>query len=220
MTLFLANEGEPGFDKLTDAAEVNAFFDTHFADIVPLIPDLAETFLQNPTGILGTVRCKRWTDGEHFLLLGDAAHAIVPFHGQGMNAAFEDCRAFDIAIDQFGNDWPALFAAVENERVANSNAIADMALENYIEMRDSVNDPAFKLQKALSFELERRLPRHFVPRYSMVMFHDEIPYADAQARGEVQKRLLAELANNASTLDDIDMDAAVSRVVEVLQELP
>jgi kynurenine 3-monooxygenase len=139
------------------------------------------------------------------LLLGDAAHAIVPFHGQGMNAAFEDCTAFDSLLDSH-DSWEPLFAAFDRLRRPNAEAIAQMALENYIEMRDTVRDPRFERFKSLSVDLERRFPDRFIPRYSMVMFHPEIPYAEALRRGNVQAEILAELdaAVVAGTVVDPD----------------
>ena len=211
LTLFMANDGEPSFASLDSDAAVAAFFEKEFPDLVPLLPDLTGEYSRNPVGILGTVRCRHWHDGN-VLLIGDAAHAIVPFHGQGMNLAFEDCVLLDELVDKHGPDWPAVFAAFENGQLANANAIADMALDNYVEMRDRVRDPAFVLHKSLAFELERRLPDRFIPRYSMVMFHPEIPYAVAQQRGAAQQALLRELAAGASTIDDIDIDAAVREV--------
>jgi kynurenine 3-monooxygenase len=211
LTLFMPNEGRHGFDSLDDAAKVRTFFRRWFADVVPLIPDLTETFLTNPVGILGTVRCRRWHHGGNVLLIGDAAHAIVPFHGQGMNLAFEDCMLLERILEA-EQGWEQAFAAFETEQLPNANAIADMALENYVEMRDTVRDPRYRLRKELSFELERRLPGRFIPRYSMVMFHDDIPYAVAQQRGAVQQELLDELVRNASSLDEIDINAAETMV--------
>jgi len=219
LTLFLAMRGSPSFGELTTQPEVLAFFRRYFGDVVGLVPSLAETFLANPTGELGTVRCRRWHDAGKALLMGDAAHAIVPFHGQGMNAAFEDCRVFDELMSSGKCDKLTLFGDFQDRRIDNVNAIADMALENYVEMRDSVNDPAFLLQKSLAFELERRQPDRFIPRYSMVMFHDEISYAEARRRGAAQKRLLEELTAGADSLDDIDLDVAERRVVETLPPL-
>jgi kynurenine 3-monooxygenase len=141
------------------------------------------------------------------LLLGDAAHAVVPFHGQGMNCAFEDCLELDRQLADHGNNYAAAFAAVETARKPNADAIADMALENYIEMRDLVAQPRFQLQKQLEFVLERRHPGVFVRRYGMVMFHT-LPYAEAQRRGEVQQRILDELTADVTALDDIDLDHA------------
>ncbi len=215
LTLFLPNEGEPSFATLEDPAAVKAFFEREFPDIVPLLPDLTGQFTANPVGILGTVRCRHWHD-RNVLLIGDAAHAIVPFHGQGMNIAFEDCRLLDEILASGASDWEDAFARFEALQHANGNAIADMALDNYVEMRDRVRDPQFVLMKQLAFELERRLPGHFIPRYSMVMFHAEIPYAVARQRGAEQAALLRELTANAARLEDIDIDAAVERVREAL----
>ena len=209
LTLFLPNEGTDSFSMLATSSEVESFFGRHFADVVPLIPDLAETFLANPLGILGTVRCRHWHDGGKLLLIGDAAHAIVPFHGQGMNLAFEDCVLLERMIQDEGT-WAEVFAGFETQQIHNANAIANMALENYVEMRDTVRDPRFKLRKDLSFELERRLPGHFIPRYSMVMFHAEIPYAVAERRGALQMKLLDDLIQDAESLAEIDIDAAES----------
>lgn len=150
------------------------------------------------------------------LLIGDAAHAIVPFHGQGMNLAFEDCVLFESLLRAGGQEWESLFSRFEQLQLANANAIADMALENYVEMRDTVRDPRFALQKQLAFELERRMPDRFIPRYSMVMFHAGISYSDAQRRGEIQKSLLEELTRGAQTMEDIDLSAAEAAVREQL----
>jgi kynurenine 3-monooxygenase len=150
-------------------------------------------------------------------MVGDAAHAIVPFHGQGMNAAFEDCVALDELIGTHGYDWHAVFAAFEATRAPNARAIAEMALENYLEMRDEVRDAKFELRAALSFELERRFPGHWVPRYSMVMFHPEIPYAEAQRRGGLQGGVLRELTARATSLADVDFARAAELVSTFLR---
>lgn len=214
-TLFQPIEGPSSFAELDSKEKVRRFFERHFADVVSLIPDLTEAFARNPTGILGTVRCRHWhVDGE-LLLIGDAAHAVVPFHGQGMNLAFEDCVVLDEILAGGTRDWQKVFETFEQRQLANSNAIADMALENYVEMRDTVRDPKFMLRKSLAFELERRLPGRFIPRYSMVMFHDEIPYAEAQRLGTLQQALLEDLTRNTATLADIDLDAAAQRAAEL-----
>jgi kynurenine 3-monooxygenase len=206
-TLFLPLAGEPSFAALS-VTNVREFFRREFADAAPLIDELETQYARSPTGMLGTVRCRPWTDGRRYLLLGDAAHAIVPFHGQGMNAAFEDVLAFDRLLDEHGADWARVFEAFELERRANADAIADMALENYVEMRDTVRDPRFELRRALAFELERRFPQHFIPRYSMVMFHPEISYAEAQRRGALQERVLTELTAGVSSHRDVDYQLA------------
>ncbi len=219
VTLFLPNTGEPSFASLTDAAALREFFASTFPDTLDLIPGLEQQFFTNPTGELGTVRCSPWHYGDKALLIGDAAHAVVPFHGQGMNCAFEDCAALDDLVATHGDDWTATFAALSARRKPNADAIADMALENYVEMRDTVRDPGFQLRKELAFELERRLPERFIPRYSMVMFHAEIPYAQAKMRGQVQLELLQSLTRNANTLGEVDLDAAERHVREKLSPL-
>ncbi len=222
-TLFLARDAAPGFAQLRDAASVDAFFAREFADVHARIPDLAAQFLANPQGRLGTLYCRPWVHGGRVALLGDAAHAIVPFHGQGMNCAFEDCVALDRLLGAHGDDTAAALAAYEAERKPNADAIARMALENYVEMRDGVRDPRFELQRELAFELERRHPARFVPRYSMVMFRPDIPYVTALERGERQQELLAEFTGDAQTLADVDharADAAVRARLAPLAKPP
>lgn len=207
-TLFMPHSTpSPSFAEVADGASGARLFASQFPDVVPLVPDLEAQYEQNPVGVMGTVRCDAWHWRDQVLLIGDAAHAIVPFHGQGMNAGFEDCVVLDGLLDRC-DDWGALFAAVTEARKGNADAIADMALENYIEMRDTVRDPRFHIKKAVAFELERRMPDRFIPRYSMVMFHDEIPYATAQSRGVVQAALLDEVTVGAASIDDVDLGAA------------
>ena len=191
-TLFLARDGPRSFAALGSAQAVQEFFAREFADAVPLLPDLTAQFAAHPQGQLGTVHSAPWHRGGEVLLLGDAAHAIVPFHGQGMNAAFEDCAELD-ALLASRQGWAEVFTRFEQARRANTAAIAQMALENYLEMRDAVLDAGFVRRKALAMSLERRFPERFIPRYSMVMFHPEIPYAEALRRGAVQEQLLREL---------------------------
>jgi kynurenine 3-monooxygenase len=191
-TLFLARTGQNSFSSLTTPQAVSDFFQREFPDAVPLMPDLLAEFAANPPGQLGTVRLTPWHVGGRVLLLGDAAHAIVPFHGQGMNAAFEDCLALDTLLDRH-DEWEPLFTQFEQSRQPNTAAIAQMALENYTEMRDTVLDAGFVRRRAIAMELERRFPDRFIPRYSMVMFHPEITYAEALRRGTVQAQILQEL---------------------------
>jgi kynurenine 3-monooxygenase len=210
VTLFLAQRGEESFASLTDGPRIEAFFARHFPDVRTLIPNLAAEFLQRPTGAMGTVRCGSWSVDEQLLLIGDAAHAITPFHGQGMNCAFEDCRELVTLLDSSGPQpsWSELFRRFEQLRRPQTDAIATMAIENYLEMRDTVRDPKFHLHKALSLELERRHPQRFVPRYSMVMFHDEIPYALAFERGAIQDEILTTLTRDTDKLAGIDFEHA------------
>jgi kynurenine 3-monooxygenase len=214
-TLFLPHSGEPSFASVT-AAGARAFFEREFADAVPLIPALEREYAEHPVGHLGTVHCRPWSAANRVLLVGDAAHAIVPFHGQGMNAAFEDCVVLDELVGRHenagGHDWPAIFSSFESERAPNARAIAEMALENYREMRDEVRDMKFQLRADLSFELERRFPGRFIPRYSMVMFHPEISYAEAQRRGAFQSQILSDLTASVDSLDRVDFTRAAKLV--------
>jgi kynurenine 3-monooxygenase len=193
-TLFLPQTGHPGFDTLSSDAAVREFFRRQFATAAALIPDLAAQFRNHPAGHLGTIHTEPWACGG-VLLLGDAAHAIVPFHGQGMNAAFEDCVLLDslLASEGPGCDWPAIFTRFNRARYADTEAIAQMALENYAEMRSAVLDERFLRQKAWALQLERLYPTRFIPRYSMVMFHPEISYSEALRRGGIQQQILAVL---------------------------
>jgi kynurenine 3-monooxygenase len=210
-TLFLARNGEaaPGFDQLDSDDKVRGFFAAHFPDALRLVPDLAEQFAAHPQGLLGTVYCPQWQDNETLLLIGDAAHAIVPFHGQGMNCAFEDCRILDELLAISPDDAFTRFA---NSRREDCLAIAQMALENYGEMRDAVRDPLFQRQKALSLDLERAHPERFVPRYSMVMFRDDIPYSLALQRGRIQQQILTELTSTADATAGMAQDLVNSRL--------
>jgi kynurenine 3-monooxygenase len=206
-TLFLPWDGTPGFNQLDTPATVQAFFDAEFPDARPLIDDLTGTFFSNPTGRLGTLYCWPWHDRDRVLLLGDAAHAIVPFFGQGMNCAFEDCTVLDTVLDTFNGDWAHGFATFAQARKAHTDAIAEMALENFIEMRDRVNDPRFVLMRDVGLELERRYPETFIPKYAMVSFH-RIPYADVRQRGQAQAALLEALTEGHTTLAEIDWSHA------------
>lgn len=183
-TLFLPARGGTASFAALAAAPMTArqFFVREFPDVLALMPDFDAEFARHPIGILGTVRASRWHIGGQLLLAGDAAHAIVPFHGQGMNCAFEDCLALRDLFDQ-QPDWTAAFAAFEAARRPQAEAIARMALENYQEMRDDVLDPEFLAERDLARALERLYPGRIIPRYSMVMFHPEIPYATALRRG-------------------------------------
>jgi kynurenine 3-monooxygenase len=212
-TLFLALKGRPSFASV--GADVRSFFVAHFADALPLIPKLESEYNAHPVGRLGTLTCAPWSHLGRVLLIGDAAHAIVPFHGQGMNAAFEDCVELDRLLGEHGSDWARICAEFERRRTGNAAAIAAMALENYREMRDDVRNPKFRLKTEVAFELERR-HAEFIPRYAMVMFHPEISYAEARRRGAVQAEILELLTQNARALDDVDFKRAAELIDERL----
>jgi kynurenine 3-monooxygenase len=218
-TLFLPMRGAPSFASLDTPRAIDEFLSASFPDARALMPDGVAEFQKNPIGYLGTVRTRGWHVGGDALLIGDAAHAIVPFHGQGMNCCFEDCVELDALLGR-SPTWESAFAEFEARRKPDTDAIAEMAIENYLEMREHVADPGFRLRQSLAHELETRHPRRFVPRYSMVMFHHEIPYHIARERGRIQAALLAELTAGARTLEDIDYERAGRAVESRLPELP
>ncbi len=217
VTLFLPSSGEPSFETVRNGAEARAFFERDFADASALIPDLERDFDAHPTGVLATLYLDRWHLRGDAVLLGDAAHAMVPFHGQGMNCAFEDCVALADHLERTP-DREAAFAAFQRERLPNAQAIQQMALENYLEMRDRVDDDDYLLQRALERELAERHPTRFVPRYSMVTFM-RLPYATAFERGRIQRELLAELTRGHDSLATVDRELADRLVAERLAPL-
>jgi kynurenine 3-monooxygenase len=217
VTLFLPNEGEPSFTTVRNGADARALFERDFADALPLIPNLEHDFAHNPTGVLATLYLERWHLADRAVLLGDAAHAMVPFHGQGMNCAFEDCVALAEHLDRVP-DRESAFAAFQAERLPNARAIQQMALENYLEMRDRVDDDDYLLQRELERRLAERHPERFVPRYTMVSFR-RVPYAVAYERGRQQRELLVELTRGHSTLDTLDWTHVDALVRERLSPL-
>ena len=205
--LFLPFAGADSFAEIRSAADAIRFFESRFPDALPLMPHLAENYFANPTGAMVTVKCSPWHVDGRALLLGDAAHAIVPFFGQGINCGFEDCTALMELVDVHGSDWASIFAAFEHVRKVNTDAIAEMAIENFTEMRDRVADSRFLFRKKVELALEAKYPRWFVPKYAMVTFH-RIPYSVALARGLVQERILAELCDSISRVEDLDWKRA------------
>ena len=216
--LFLPFEGESSFAALDNESNVLSFFKAEFPDALQLMPHLTENFFANPTGAMVTIKCSPWHVDGKALLLGDAAHAIVPFFGQGMNCAFEDCTRFLGLLDCFGSDWPVLFSEFEKARKADTDAIADLAIENFVEMRDRVADPRFLFRKKVELELEKKYPAQFVPKYAMVTFH-RTPYSVAAERGAIQDRMLSDLCDSVQRLEDVDWNKAETLVQRELAPL-
>jgi kynurenine 3-monooxygenase len=209
-TLFLPFEGPLSFESLDSPEAVMDFFRIQFPDAVPLIPDLTEQFFANPVGAMTMVKCFPWSVGGRALILGDAAHAMVPFYGQGMNCGFEDCSVLSALIDKRlsdTRDWESVFTEFERERKPDADAIAEMALENFVEMRDKVADPRFLLEKKVERLLAERFSGEYVPRYSLVTF-SRVPYRFAQRAGAVQNRILAELCRDLKRAEDVDWNKA------------
>ncbi|TWT44232.1 Kynurenine 3-monooxygenase [Phycisphaerae bacterium RAS1] len=189
-TLFFQHDGPLSFASLRTDADVRQFFITQFPDAVPLMPTLVEDFRANPTGAMMTVRCAPWNYQGKIVLLGDAAHAVVPFYGQGANASFEDCVALDECIRELAPDWPRVFGDYAGRRKPHADAIADLALKNFIEMRDKTASRAFRMYKRIDRTLHRALPGVYTPLYTMVSF-SLVPYGDAVRRARRQDRVLA-----------------------------
>ena len=205
--LFLPFEGADSFADLTTPQDVVAFFASRFPDALLLMPQLADNYFANSTGAMVTIKCSPWHVEGKSLLLGDAAHAIVPFFGQGINCGFEDCTYLAELLDGNGAQWARVFEEFEAARKVNTDAIADMAIENFAEMRDRVADPRFLFKKKLELAMEAKYPRLFVPKYSMVTFH-RVPYSTAMARGGVQDKILAQLSDAVDRVEDIDWGKA------------
>lgn len=212
VTLFMKNEGAAGsFAALENEEQVVAFFEREFPDFVPLVPNLADEFLKNPTGRLGTIYNSGWSLDNRAVLVGDSAHSIVPFHGQGMNLALESCRLLNQLLVEYSNNIEHAFALYEQSRKPDADAIAAMALENYVEMRSGVIDPDYLLARELALELERKFPHSAAARYGMVMF-TTMPYAQVQKRANQQAKIYADLVRGAKDLNAIDFDDAETQL--------
>ena len=239
-TFFFRSKGEVSFESLDTRDKVFDFFKQQFPDAVPLMPTLVDDFFSNPTGTMVTIKCSPWHVENKVALLGDAAHAIVPFFGQGMNCAFEDCTILDEIIgrretgnrkpetgdrparrsraqgDEGGRpEWKSIFQEYENARKVNTDAIADLAVENFTEMRDLVAQLKFQLRKKVEQALQMKWPGRFIPKYSMVTFH-RIPYSVALKKGKIQDRILQELVESIDKVEQLDWAKADRLIREQL----
>ena len=204
-TLFFPMTGTKSFETVKTEKDILDLFQSQFYDAIKLIPNLVEDFQKNSTGDLASVYCKPWHLGDKALLIGDAAHAVVPFFGQGMNASFQDCSTLAKLMGQNKNDWKTIFNTFSSVQVENGHAIADMAIENYLEMRDHVNDTEYKKRRNVELKLERMFPGQFIPRYSMVSFH-QIPYAEVYQRGGKQFKIIGDVLKADPSGQSIDKD--------------
>lgn len=206
-TLFLPFEGENSFASIKNDSDVITFFKTNFSDTSTLMPTLVEDYFHNPTASLINVSCFPWSYQDSVVLMGDAAHAIVPFYGQGMISGFEDVRVFDELLDLKHSNLKLVFEKFQNSRKPNADAIAQMALDNFIEMRDKVGDAQFLLRKKIDAHLHELYKDQWIPQYTLVTFSPNVPYAEAKKRGDVQSEILdrilqiPQIETNWETLD-------------------
>ncbi len=192
-TLFFPFEGDPSFASLDTKEKVKAFFEKTFADTIPLMPTLTADFFNNATASLVTVKCYPWIREDKFALIGDAAHAIVPFFGQGMNCGFEDCVILNSLIDKHNEDWPVILEEYQTLRKPDADAIADLALTNFVEMRDKVADPKFLLQKKIEAAFSKKYPDKWIPAYAQVTFSPHIRYSEALKSSARQEAIMQEI---------------------------
>ncbi len=211
-TLFMPNDNaERNISQLETNQNVLDFFNQVMPDAVPHMPNLADDYFSNPTGSLLTVKCFPWNIGGKALLIGDAAHSMVPFFGQGMNCCFEDCYHFDFLVEKYGNDWQTIFEEFGKIRKENTDAIADLAIENFVEMRDLVANATFVLKKKADALLEEKYPEYFISKYAMVTFH-RLPYAIAKQRGQIQDKILMEICGKINAIEELDLEDAISKI--------
>jgi len=198
VTLFLSySEGSYNFDNLITKEKIIEFFEKDFPDTLALIPDVLKEFENNPTGKLGTVKCYPWAYKGNTLLLGDSSHAIVPFYEQGMNASFEDVFVFDSVLNQFEGDWATVFSEFQKQRKIDADAIADLAIDNYYEMRDHVANPLFKEKRIVEMGLEKFFPTEYFSKYSLVTFNEHIGYHEAMTKGRAQDKVLLKMVEES-----------------------
>lgn len=213
VTLFLSyDEGEYNFNNLTTPEIVTEFFKKEFPDALELMPNLEEDFFENPTAPLGTVKCSPWHYKGNTLLMGDSAHAIVPFYGQGMNASFEDVVEFDAVLDQHEGNWENIFSEYEKTRKKDTDAIADLAIDNFHEMKDHVGQAIFQEKRKLEMALEKEFPEEYSSKYSLVTFNEHIGYREAMIRGRAQDKAILNMLADGSIAPNHDIKDILDKV--------
>lgn len=216
-TLFFPFEGELSFASLKTEEQVREFLTTQFPNVVKLSPNVVQEYMNNPNGALVTVKCFPWVYSDKLALLGDASHAIVPFFGQGMNAGFEDCFEFGNLLDKHGDNWADMLNEFQHVRKVNADAIADMAVENFIEMRDKVADQKFLLRKKIEAKLNKLFPENYVSKYSLVSFSIK-PYSFALEMGFRQDALFEKVLSIPNIEENWDSEETLSILKVLLTE--
>ena len=219
VTLFLSyDEGEFNFNNLTTEENITKFFKQEFPDALALIPNILEEFVNNPTAPLGTIKCSPWAYKNN-VLMGDASHAIVPFYGQGMNASFEDVYVLNSILDEEYRDWETVFKTYQKRRKKDTDAIADLAIDNFYEMIDHVANPLFKQKRVLEMELEKNFPEQYFSKYSLVTFNEDIGYNQALQQGRAQDKALLNLIADKKIDTNPNMDkVALEELLKKVQQ--
>ncbi|MDO7171872.1 FAD-dependent oxidoreductase [Mariniflexile sp. AS56] len=220
VTLFLSfNDGAYNFSNLTSKERILEFFSTYFKDALELMPNLVDDFLKNPTSPLGTVKCSPWHYKGNTLLMGDAAHAIVPFYGQGMNASFEDVVEFDKVLDTHNNDWEAIFKTYGAARKKDTDAIADLAIDNFHEMKGHVNHAVFREKRNLEMALEKQFPNEYASKYSLVTFNENIGYRQAMLRGRAQDKAILNMLTDHELDVNGDLEICLEKIKKATEAI-
>jgi len=217
-TLFMNFAGEPSFESLQEHSAVKAFFEANFADAMPYLENPVDTFLEKAAAPLFLVQVFPWSFNQKIGLIGDAAHAIVPFYGQGMNCGFEDCAELDALIEEHDHNWDKIFPAYENARKPNGDAIAELSKRNFVEMSDLSGDRLFQLQKKIEAKFSQLHPELWTPLYSMVTFSPDVPYAEALRIGDEQKMVMDQIMALPTIESDWDKPAVMDRLLELATE--
>ncbi|RAV30103.1 FAD-dependent oxidoreductase [Sinomicrobium soli] len=215
-TLFMPFEGKNSFEVLNTESKVRQFFQAYFPDVIEVMPDLLEDFFRNPTSTLVTVKCFPWTYEDKVALIGDAAHAIVPFYGQGMNAGFEDIRVLNNLMNVHGDDWATVFRSYQATRKPDADAIAELSFRNFMEMSTKTADPSFILRKKIESRFAEKYPDQWLPLYSRVTF-SERPYAEALAEGDRQRAVMDEVMKTKGIEDIWDSEAVEQKILQLLE---
>ena len=220
VTLFLPySNSDYCFDNLTTKEAVLNYFNSEFPDTIPVMPELAQEFFENPTAPLGTIKCSPWNAYGKCLLMGDAAHAIVPFYGQGMNASFEDVVEFDRVLDQNLDSWDATFKAYEQDRKQDTDAIADLAVDNFHEMKEHTANPLFQAKRKLETALEANFPESYSSKYSLVTFNEQISYHQAMQLGRAQDKAILNLLDDNLLPETLSLGEKLDLVLKHTQEV-
>ncbi len=220
VTLFLDYKDAPdSFASLTTPEAIKEYFTRQFPDAVALMPNLIQEFQENPTGPLGTIKCSPWHSYGKTCLLGDAAHAIVPFYGQGMNASFEDVVVFDEALNEFEGDWNAVFTGYEKARKKDTDAIADLAVDNFYEMKEHTANPLFQEKRKLETAFEKEFPEDYYSKYSLVTFNEHIGYREAMLRGRAQDKAILNLIDDGALPDELSLKAKLKKVQQETNDI-